>query len=406
MQHSTPPTSHLSLILLAGGSGQRMQHAVEDKVLTRIGQHSVFAHCCSAFNAAGIVDSAVVVCRDAQQQAAIAECLPALKLDFPLTFTFGGLTRQNSVANGLGCLPKDCSHVLIHDCARPAVRPQAIRALAHALQSGAPAATLAHRVVDTLRRYSADPLAAPADGTLVERDCLWAMETPQGFARDAIERAHSQLDVSVTDDVEACRRIGICAQIVESTHPNPKLTTPADLPLLNALLTPPTQLPMHAPRIGFGYDIHRTVKGRALVLACTPIPSDFGLDGHSDADVIAHAVADAILGACGASDIGHFFPNDSAACKDMDSALIIAKAVAVAAENGLQLSNVDVTLIAEAPKIAPFLHAMKQNLAAACQITPSQLAIKATTNERLGSLGAQRGMAAHAVACLYPINTR
>jgi 2-C-methyl-D-erythritol 2,4-cyclodiphosphate synthase len=153
-------------------------------------------------------------------------------------------------------------------------------------------------------------------------------------------------------------------------------------------------------RIGFGYDIHPFAEGRPLVLGGVTIPAPRGLAGHSDADVLSHALADALLGACGLPDIGHFFPNTDPSIKGIDSQKIIRRAVAEAHSRLYRVGNVDLTLIAESPKIAPHLDAMKARLAESLGIAPAEIGLKATTNERLGSLGRNEGIAAHAVVLL------
>jgi len=153
-------------------------------------------------------------------------------------------------------------------------------------------------------------------------------------------------------------------------------------------------------RIGLGYDIHRFRLARRLVLGGVEIPHEKGLDGHSDADCLTHALADAVLGALGLPDIGHFFPNDDPACKDMDSQDILRRAVDEAHQRGYAVGNVDIALIAEEPKIAPHLDKMKATLAASLRIAPAEVGLKATTNEKIGDLGRCAGIAAHAVCLL------
>ncbi|WP_309399395.1 2-C-methyl-D-erythritol 2,4-cyclodiphosphate synthase [Cerasicoccus maritimus] len=153
-------------------------------------------------------------------------------------------------------------------------------------------------------------------------------------------------------------------------------------------------------RIGLGYDIHRFAPGRRLVLGGVEIPHDKGLDGHSDADCLTHALADAVLGALGLADIGHFFPNDDPSCKDMDSQDILRRAVEEAHNRGYAVGNVDIALIAEEPKIAPYLTEMKAALAQSLRIEPTEVGLKATTNEKIGDLGRCAGIAAHAVCML------
>ena len=153
-------------------------------------------------------------------------------------------------------------------------------------------------------------------------------------------------------------------------------------------------------RTGIGYDVHPLVEGRPLVLGGVEIPFERGLAGHSDADVLAHAIADALLGALGEPDIGHWFPPDDAAIEGIDSMVILAKVRAIAEERSAVIHNVDSTLIAEAPKIRPHVAAMKERISGALGIAPAQVGVKATTNEGMGFPGRGEGMCAMAVACL------
>lgn len=150
--------------------------------------------------------------------------------------------------------------------------------------------------------------------------------------------------------------------------------------------------------VGIGYDVHRFKEGRPLVLGGVTIPHTHGLDGHSDADVLCHAIADAVLGALGEPDIGHWFPPGDPNCKDISSLKILEKCRAIAAAAGVEIINIDATLIAEAPKVLPHRTAMQQNIGAALGILPQRVGIKATTNELMGFIGRKEGIAAMAVA--------
>jgi len=154
-------------------------------------------------------------------------------------------------------------------------------------------------------------------------------------------------------------------------------------------------------RIGHGFDLHRLVEGRKLILGGIEIPHDLGLLGHSDADCLLHALADAILGAVAQPDIGHLFPDNDPANKDMDSSIILTKAVDLAKEQGFLIANVDITLIAQRPKIGPHIEAIRNNLATYLNLSENHIGIKATTHEKIGSLGREEGIAAHAVCLLY-----
>ncbi|MES2995718.1 MAG: 2-C-methyl-D-erythritol 2,4-cyclodiphosphate synthase [Verrucomicrobiota bacterium] len=153
---------------------------------------------------------------------------------------------------------------------------------------------------------------------------------------------------------------------------------------------------------GIGYDVHRFVENRPLVLGGVTIPHSHGLEGHSDADVLCHAIADALLGAMGLPDIGYYFPPGDSACKDINSLLILEKCRDLAAENGMAIINVDSTLIAEAPKVLPHRDAMRENIGAALGILPARVGVKATTNETMGFVGRKEGIAALAVAQIEP----
>jgi 2-C-methyl-D-erythritol 2,4-cyclodiphosphate synthase len=154
-------------------------------------------------------------------------------------------------------------------------------------------------------------------------------------------------------------------------------------------------------RIGHGYDIHRTVAGRPLVLGGVRFETDFGLDGHSDADCLTHAICDALLGAAGLPDIGHFFPNTDPAYKNANSQLLLQRVVAEIAKLGFNIANIDATLIAEKPKIAPRLAEMKATLAKSAGLLPDEIGLKATTNEGSDDIGRGLAIAAHAVALVY-----
>lgn len=153
-------------------------------------------------------------------------------------------------------------------------------------------------------------------------------------------------------------------------------------------------------RIGHGYDVHRLAEGRALVLGGVTIPWERGLDGHSDADVLTHAVMDALLGAAGLWDIGHAFPDSDDAFKDISSMLLLGRVMEMLGEKGYGVVNVDCTILAQAPKLAPYIPEMRANLARGMGVLPEQVNVKATTEEKLGFTGTEEGMAAHAVCLL------
>lgn len=388
-------------ILLAGGTGSRMGDAGGDKILLEISGSPVFSHVLKAFLDSETQDGLVVVARDPEQQQQLAAIVARETVALPVHFALGGSERALSVRNGLACLTPETRFVSIHDCARPAVTPASLKALRAALLQSGCAVSLAHRVTDTVRQFPSDPVLGPVTGQLLAREKLWAMETPQAFPRELIERAHRHCTHPVTDDLAAVEALGEPVLLVESLDPNPKLTRPADVPLLTSLLSRNPMNTTRTPfRTGLGYDIHRLVEGRPLVLGGVTIPAPYGLEGHSDADVLTHAIADALLGGCGLPDIGHYFPNTDASIEGIDSQEILARSIREATRTGYRLLNVDATLIAEKPRLAPWLEAMKGRLSETLGIPPSSIGIKATTQEGIGALGRGDGIAAHAVVSL------
>ena len=223
-------------ILLAAGRGRRMRGAVADKVLAPLAGRPVFAHSVAAFVASGVADFYIVVCRDARQSLELSRHAPT-----PALFVRGGRARQDSVANALAALPDDIDTVFIHDCARPLIRPEQLAALARAVRRER-AVVLAHRVVDTIRQVPASRAPKPGArrSATLDRDRLWAMETPQVFARVLIVRAYARaqrLGRRLTDEAQAVEQLGLPVAFLENPHPNPKITTPGDLAWIEARYT-------------------------------------------------------------------------------------------------------------------------------------------------------------------------
>lgn len=299
----------------------------------------------------------------------------------------GGKSRQDSVRLGLEALAAENApqKVLIHDGARPFVSEDLIARMIGALDE-AQAAVPGLPVTDTLKEVDADVVVATPD-----RARFWRAQTPQAFDFKSILEAHRALEGhALTDDAAVAEQAGLTVKLVEGDERNIKVTTPEDMDMLN---TTPS-----AHRVGFGYDVHRLGAGVGVTLCGVKIKHNQGLIGHSDADVALHALTDALLGAIGAGDIGVHFPPSQAKWKDASSRIFVEKAVALVAEAGGTIENVDVTLICESPKISPHSQAMKDAVADMLGVSPSAVNIKATTTERLGFTGRGEGIAAQAVA--------
>ncbi len=275
----------------------------------------------------------------------------------------------------------------MHDAARPVIPPGTIAALRDAL-AGAPGAVPAQPVTDTLKRGAAARILHT-----VPREGLFRAQTPQAFRFDALLAAHRAGDGSATDDAALLESAGLPVALVAGGEANIKITWPEDLTRVEAHL-----MSRLIPRMGTGFDVHRLVEGRPLVLCGVTVPHPLGLDGHSDADVGIHALCDAIYGALAEGDIGRWFPPSEAQWKDADSARFLRHAAGRIAARGGVLANADITLICERPKITPHAPAMRARLADLLGVDIDAISVKATTTERLGFPGRGEGIAAQAAA--------
>jgi len=302
-----------------------------------------------------------------------------------VTVLAGGQERQDSVFNGLSAMMADhpdTEYILIHDGARPYVTLQVIEnTLALAVSTGA--AVAAVPVKDTIKLLGEDGISTP------DRSKLFAAQTPQGFEAKLIVKAYetaASQNFTGTDDAQLVERLGHKVALAQGSYTNIKITTPEDLP--------------KQCRAGTGFDVHALVEGRPLVLGGVTIPFEKGLLGHSDADVLTHAIMDAILGAAGLGDIGRHFPDTEEAYKGISSMTLLKKVAAMAEEKGFALANLDATIIAQRPKLAPYHEAMIQNLAQILGCTADKINLKATTTEKLGIPGREEGIAAEAICIL------
>lgn len=310
-----------------------------------------------------------------------------------LRITVGGTTRQQSVRAGLAALPKEIELVLVHDAARPLVdRATILRCLDGAVRHGAVIAAVP--VKDTLKRVDENGLITAT----IDRTQLWQAQTPQAARRSLLELAFAraeQVGFVGTDEAALLEAAGIPVRVVAGSERNGKITLNEDLRVAEALLAKESTM-----KIGHGFDAHRLVAGRDLILGGVTIDFELGLDGHSDADVVAHALTDAFLGALGAGDIGRHFPDSDPQYKGIDSLLLLSRAQELTEQQGFRLGNADITIVCQRPKLAPHLATMQANLARCCKVEPQTVNIKATTTEHMGYTGRGEGIAAHAVVLL------
>ena len=384
-----PQTQNGTCTCIVAAAGSSRRNGGEDKLFAEICGHSVLWRTLSALNSAPSVLDVIVVTRECSVARVQALCSDVLTK--PYSVILGGSTRAESVRKGLSVASG--SLVAIHDGARPLVSVSDIEAvIAAAADFGA--ATLAVPARDTVKSVTEGIIRETPD-----RSLLWNAQTPQVFSRDLLisgyDKLLSQSQVP-TDDCSAAEAAGAKVHIVEGSPRNIKITTPEDFIIARAFLNMPVM------RIGHGYDVHRLVENRKLILGGVDIPYEKGLLGHSDADVLTHAVADALLGALSLGDIGKHFPDSDPAYAGADSLKLLSHVAALCREHGYRASSVDATLLCQRPKLAPHIVQMRENIAAAIDISADLISVKATTEEGLGFTGEGAGIAAHAV-CLMEL---
>jgi 2-C-methyl-D-erythritol 4-phosphate cytidylyltransferase/2-C-methyl-D-erythritol 2,4-cyclodiphosphate synthase len=317
----------------------------------------------------------------------------------------GGATRAASVAAGLAELQRRGAHdddwVLVHDAARCLLRPEWVDALIDACLDDAVGGLLAQPLADTLKQADADARVRAT----VERHGKWAAQTPQMFRLGLLRRALAAAGDTVTDEAGAVEALGLAPRLVGAPAENVKLTWPQDFALAERLLAAREWAQADRAtgatlRIGEGWDTHALVAGRPLVLGGVSVPHSHGLLGHSDADALVHAITDALLGAAGLGDIGRHFPDTDPAYAGADSLRLLAEAMQRVRAAGWALANVDATIVAQAPKMAPHIPAMRERLAQALGVPAAQVNVKAKTAERMGPVGEGRAIEARAVCLL------
>ena len=381
-------------IIVAAGRGTRLGGPVP-KQYQRLGvapgAEMVLTRTLRAALACAELDAVLVAIHPDAAEMYAAAVAP---LDDPrlLPPVHGGAERSDTVRLALEALaPRTPEVVLIHDAARPFASPALYRALADHARTGE-GAIAAEPVVDALWR-EADGLAdAPAP-----RAGLWRAQTPQAFPFDALLRAHQAGGPPALDDAEVFRRAGGRVRLIPGEPENFKITTTADLARAEGLVAA-REARMSDIRVGHGFDVHRFCPGDHVMLCGVAIPHDRGLEGHSDADVGLHALADAIYGAIGDGDIGQHFPPSDPQWKGAESHIFLRHAGERVAARGGRIANVDVTLLCERPKIAPHAAAMKARIGELLGLEPDRVSIKATTMERMGFVGREEGMGAIATA--------
>nr|WP_173917979.1 bifunctional 2-C-methyl-D-erythritol 4-phosphate cytidylyltransferase/2-C-methyl-D-erythritol 2,4-cyclodiphosphate synthase [Halobacillus sp. Marseille-Q1614] len=387
-----------SAIVLAAGQGKRML-AGQNKQFLMINDQPLIIHTLIIFSQDPWCEKIILVTNE-KEHAQMQEVLNEYPIEKQIQLVNGGKERQDSVYAGLMALAEesDDSLVFIHDGARPFVKRDNLHKLAEVVSKEG-AGLLAVPVTDTIKQKGEQLVT-------LDRKTLWAAQTPQGFRRTLITNAHHQAQEENfygTDDASLVERLGEPVAVVEGSYDNIKLTTPEDLSKARSFLTDQYKGKDGGSdmfRIGQGFDVHQLTEGRPCIIGGVDIPYEKGLLGHSDADVLLHTIADACLGAIGEGDIGRHFPDTDEAFKDADSGKLLQHVWKLVNEQGFELGNLDCTVIAQAPKMAPYIEEIRSNVASLLNSDPGRINVKATTTEKLGFTGRKEGVAAQAVVLL------
>jgi 2-C-methyl-D-erythritol 4-phosphate cytidylyltransferase/2-C-methyl-D-erythritol 2,4-cyclodiphosphate synthase len=379
-------------IIPAGGAGKRLKAHVAKQYLF-LDHMPVLVHTLKVFQKSKMIDNIILALPQDDLVSIRQELIDKYGLSKVTTIVTGGKKRQDSVNNGLAAINGKCDVVVIHDAVRPFVTQELIiKVVAAAKTTGAAAAGV--KAKDTIKETKKDNMVAAT----IPRQNLWLTQTPQAFKFELLKKAYkTAYDEKFygTDDASLVERIGKKVIMIEGSYENIKITTREDILIADALMKKGSKINF---RNGFGYDSHRFAAGRKLILGGVEIPFDKGLQGHSDADALIHAICDALLGAAGCGDIGRHFPNNDSKYKNISSIILLEKVKKIIEVRGFSINNVDTTVIMEMPMLAPYAAQMVSNIARALDIVETSVNIKAKTNEGMGFTGRNEGVAAFATA--------
>ena len=383
-------------IILAAGQGRRMAEATggEAKQFLRWKNAPLWWHSAQAMAASPSVHGLVFVFppdKKAEAEAELYKLDGSNSLGVRIAVAEGGARRQDSVRHGLDALPEDCESVLVHDSARPFLSTALVTRLATALADnpGICGVIPGLPVTDTIKVIDEEGIVLETPA----RASLRAVQTPQAFPVEELRMAHGRAEEEgwdVTDDASLMEYCELPVLVIEGDAGNIKITNPQDL----AMLTENKPL---LPCCGYGYDVHAYGGNRPLMLGGVEIGGDLLVSAHSDGDVLLHALMDAILGCLAAGDIGHLFPDNDPKFDGISSVVLLDHVMSLAAEAGLRLCHVDMTVIAQKPKLAPHAEAIRRNVARLLDLPLEHVAFKATTEEKLGFTGELKGLKAVAL---------
>ena len=382
----------VAAIVAAGGRGTRLGAGVPKQLLT-IGGESILRRSVRLLASHPRIDEVVVVLPEDLLHEVPGEDLAGGK---PISVVAGGPRRQDSVKNGFDVVRGRADIVVVHDAARPFASADLVsRTIDAAAESGAALAALA--ASDTVKLAAEGGAGEFVVERTVPREQVYLAQTPQAFRTSVLAAAIDAgfAGAVATDEAALAEAAGFRVRIVQGEPTNVKITTMTDLKAAEVVTGGAAG--GAAMRVGTGYDLHRLVEGRPLILGGVTVPSEKGLAGHSDADVLAHAITDAVLGAVARGDIGRHFPDTDPRWKGASSMAMLAHAVGLARDAGFDLVNVDAVVIAERPKLAPHLDAIRASLAGVLGIEAARVSVKGKTNEGVDAIGRGEAMAVQAV---------
>lgn len=385
-------------IILAAGQGERFKGASggRAKQFVPYRKAPLFWNSALSFARVPRIDG-IIFAFPQENLAEAAQMVDELDKREPLSLPYlcvaGGAERQDSVKNALAALPASCTHVLVHDSARPFASPALSLRLLDELESGHKGVIPGLEPTDTIKQVDED---GAVKGT-PPRSSLRMVQTPQAFDRTTLEKAHengARLGLKVTDDAALLEALGIPVLIIAGEATNIKITCPEDLAMLQDDNNAKNMIPCN----GFGYDVHKYGGARPLKLGGVLITNtDITISAHSDGDVLLHALMDALLGCASAGDIGKHFPDTDPRFDGANSAVLLSEVLELVRGQKIVLTHVDFTVIAQAPKIAPFRDEITKNVAKLLHLREEQVNLKATTEEGLGFTGSKEGIKAIAM---------
>jgi 2-C-methyl-D-erythritol 4-phosphate cytidylyltransferase/2-C-methyl-D-erythritol 2,4-cyclodiphosphate synthase len=384
----------VTVIIAAAGTGSRMGAGI-NKILLPLRGQPVLLYSVRMYAGLPEVDQIIIVASPGEEKQ-IRDLVSGAEIQIAVDVVAGGSERQYSIANALHNVKEEAEIIVVHDGARPLIEVD-----------------IAAKVIAAAREYKAAGVAVPVKDTIKmvseqgyingtpDRKLLWGIQTPQAFEARLLKEAYRQAGEQKflgTDDAALVERLGIPVRIVRGDYRNLKITTPEDLIVAEALLGEKEAGTVF--RVGIGYDVHRLIEGRKLILGGVEVPHTHGLEGHSDADVLLHAIKDALLGAAALGDIGRHFPDSDQQYKGISSLLLLAKVGDILGASGYMVNNIDAIIVAQKPKLAPFINVMNDNIAKTLKLVSGQVNVKATTTEGLGFAGQGEGIAAYATVSI------